>query len=326
MPENPLNIINVTSEISDISYQNSRKTQLHALQARFERLWLIDPERFNPLRNSIERERLERTWELINKHIVLIDQSTLDIGCAAGVFSRRLRDAGAKVEAIDIAENALKKFKEIDAEKIQLKTDAMPATHLSDHSYQLVICTELIAEIPKDDYRLFFAELARLIHPNGRLVCSTPIDIDSVGGLERFIELAQTEFDIIEDVASYHTLYLRLKRFFKAPSRFIESWQNPQFKTKEINSLRGFNHIWFWLNSSPFLVWFWYACNPVIRPINKFLNQNRRLLLWLEKATRFFWDQEGISHYLFIAKRRSLPSFNPNDIPLERPKRKEVWD
>lgn len=326
MAESRLNIISISSEISDNSYQNSRKAQLDALRAKFERLWLMDPERFNPLRNCIERERLERTWDLINKHVDLVNQPTVDLGCAAGVFTRRLRNGGAKVDAIDIAENALKKFKETDAKNIQLKQDSMPATQLADHAYQLVICTELIAEIPKEDYRLFFAELARLIHPNGRLVCSTPIDIDSVGGVERFQELAQSEFDIIEDVTSYHTLSLKLIRFFKAPSRFIESWQNPQFKSKEIASLKGFSRLWFWLNSSPLLVWFWYACNPMTQPINKLHNNNRKLLLILEKASRFLWDREGISHYLFIAKRRPLPTFNANDIPLERPRRKEVWD
>jgi 2-polyprenyl-3-methyl-5-hydroxy-6-metoxy-1,4-benzoquinol methylase len=328
MAENRLNIISVMDEnSSDQSYQSSRHTRTKELQAKFERLWLIDPERFNPLRNCMERERLERTWQLLTKHVALTDQPAVgDIGCAAGIFSRRLRDAGAQVEAVDIAENALKKFKEVDAERIQLKQEAMPETHLSDQGYKVIICTELIAELPREDYRLFFAELSRLIQPDGYLVCSSPIDIDSVGGVERLIELAQSEFDIIEEVASYHALYLRLKRFFNAPSRFIEGWQNLDFKRKEMSSLKGFNRLWFWLNTTPFLVWFWYVCNPCIRPIHNLLNKKQKILLILEKMCRFLWDRDGISHYLFIAKRRPLPSINPNDIPLERPKRKEVWD
>lgn len=325
MTENRLNIINVSSEISSPPYPTPN-TRIKELQAKFERLWLVDPERFNPLRNCLERERLDRTWLLMVKHISPANQLTVDIGCAAGVFSRRLREAGAKVDAVDIAENALKKFKEIDAEHIQLKQDAMPSTHLPDQRYRLVICTELIAEIPPEDYRLFFAELARLIQPDGYLVCSSPIDIDSVGGIERLMELAQTEFDIIEDLASYHALYLKIKRFFKAPSRFIEGWQNPDFKRKEMASLRGLSRLWFWLNTSPFFIWLWYIIEPCTRPIQKFLNSSPRFLLFLEKICHFLWDQDGVSHYLFIAKRRSLPSFTPEEVPIEKPKRKEVWD
>lgn len=328
MAENRLNIISVTSKnSSDQVYQGSRNAQKKEIQAKFERLWLVDPERFNPLRNCMERERLERTWQLINKHIALSDHPhTVDIACAAGVFSRRLRDAGAQVDAVDISENALKKFREADADKIELKQDTMPETHLPDQGYKLVICTELIAELPREDYRLFFAELSRIIQPDGYLICSSPIDIDSVGGVEKLIELAQSEFDIIEEIASYHALYLRLRRLVNAPSRFTEGWQNPEIKRKEMTFLRGFNRLWYWLNTTPLLVWFWYACDPCMSPFRNLLRNNSKVLLFLEKVCRFLSDQDGISHYLFIAKRRPLPSVNPDEIPQERPKRKEIWD
>ncbi len=329
MPEKRLNIIKEISENSffeQVPYYNSRNTRAKELQAKFERLWLVDSERFNPLRNCMERERLERTWQLLTKHVTLAGHLTIDIGCGAGVFTRRLRDAGARVEAVDIAENALKKFKEIGADGIQLKQETMPTTDLPDNGYQVIICTELIAEIPTEDYRLFFAELSRLIQPDGLLICSSPIDIDSIGGVERLIELAQSEFDIIENVVSYHALYLRLKHLLEAPSRFTKGWQDSEYKRKAMIARKGFNRLWFWLNTTPLLVWFWYICNPCTHPIRKFLKNNRKCLLMLEKMCHFLWDQDGISHYLFIAKRRPLPSINLNDIPIEKPRRKEVWD
>lgn len=328
MAESRLNIISVTSKnSSDHTYQSSRNAQKKEVEAKFERLWLVDFERFDPLRNCMEQERLERTWQLVNKHVILDNRPcTVDIGCAAGVFTRRLRDAGAEVDAVDIAKNALKKFKEIDDEKIKLKQDYMPETHLPDQGYKLVICTELIAELPREDYRLFFAELSRIIQPDGYLICSSPIDIDSVGGVEKLIELAQSEFDIIEEIYSYHALYLRLKRLVNAPSRFIEGWQNPEIKHKEIAHLRGFNRLWYWLNTTPFLVWFWYACHPCMTFFRNLLRRNQKILLFLEKISRFLLDKDGISHYLFIAKQRPLPTINPDEIPQQRPKRKEIWD
>lgn len=328
MAEKRLNVINAPSEnsLDQPPYYNSRITRIKELQAKFERLWLVDPDHFDPLRNCMERERLERTWQLLLKHVTLADQLLIDIGCAAGVFSRRLRDAGARVEAVDIAENALKRFKEVDADRIQLKQEAMPTTHLPDNRYNIVICTELIAEIPPEDYRLFFAELSRLIRPDGHLICSSPIDIDSTGGVERLQVLAQSEFDIIEDAASYHALYLRLKRLLDAPSRFTAGWQDSEYKRKEMASRKGLKRFLFWLNTTPLFVWFWYACDPCTYPFRNLLKNNRKCLLILEKMCRFLWDREGISHYLFIAKRRPLSTINSNDIPIEKPKRKEVWD
>lgn len=331
MAENRLNIISVVSSLQDISsvehpLESSRANRIKEMQAKFERLWLINPERFNPLRNCMQRERLERTWQVLTTHTSLVNKQIADIGCGSGIFSRQLSDAGAQVIAVDIAENALKLIKEAGIDNIQLKQSAMPATTLPDHSYDVIICTELIAELPSDDHRLFFAELSRLIKTDGYLVCSSNIDIDSIGGVEKLIELTQTEFDILEEVASYHALYLCIKRFFEAPSRFIEGWQNPEFKNKELTSLHGFNRWWFWLNTTPLLIPFWYICNPCAHLICKILKNNRRLLLFLEKICRFIWDKDGISHYLFIAKQRPLKTMDPKEIPIEKPRRKEIWD
>jgi 2-polyprenyl-3-methyl-5-hydroxy-6-metoxy-1,4-benzoquinol methylase len=329
MPKNRLNIIKVTSSQNSSSEQASsfsRSAKLKEMQAKFERFWLIDPERFNPLRNCMQRERLERTWQLLTKHTGLFDKHATDIGCGAGVFSRRLRDAGARVEAVDIAQNALKRFKEAGANQIILKQDTMPATTLPDNTYDVIICTELIAELPHEDYRLFFAELSRLIKTDGYLICSSDIDIDSVGGVERLIGLAQTEFDLFEEVASYHALYLRLKHFFETPSQFIEGWQNLEFKRKELASRQGFNRWWFWLNTTPLIVWLWYVCDPLTRPIRNLLKNNSKLMLYLEKICRFIWDKDGISHYLFIAKRRPLKAIDPKEIPVEKARRKEIWE
>ena len=230
MTENRLNVIPAGTpqdpSANEQFFSGKRKAQSRELQAKFERLWLTDPERFNPLRNCIERERLERTWELLTEYLDLANKQAVDLGCAAGVFSRRLRDHGALVEAVDIAENALKFFEKSGSGGIKLKRDAMPDTSLPDHQYDVIICTELIAELPKEEHRLFFAELSRLIKSDGHLICSSAIDIDSEGGVDKLIELAQTEFDILEERASYHSLYIRLKRFFEAPSQFIEGWRN----------------------------------------------------------------------------------------------------
>lgn len=325
MSNNRLNVISVSSERSEMS--PSRLARKKELQARYERLWLVDPAQFNPLRNCMQRERLERTWTLIEQCIDLNGKHVVDLGCGSGTFSRRMRDAGAQVDAVDIAQNALKHFLELDSHHIHTRQDSMPETKLSDESYDLVAAMELIAELPPDDHRLFFAELARIIKPDGYLVCSTPIDIYTEGGVEKLLNLAQTEFEIGTIKKSYYALHICLKSFFEAPSKYVEAWQNPEIRRKELEKRTGFDRGWFLLNSTILFMWLWIALTPLMKPILALLKDSRSLLLRLENICEFISDDDGVSHLIFIAKRRPMHSeIEPENLPLERPKKREVWE
>ncbi|MBA3722021.1 MAG: class I SAM-dependent methyltransferase [Parachlamydiaceae bacterium] len=329
MAQNRLNIIQVDQN-SSFSKKNpigsSRSAQKKESQARFERLWLLDPEQFNPLRNCMQRERLDRTWNLLVAHINLKNKNFADIGCAAGVFSRRIRDAGAKVDAVDIAENALKHLKENDCNNITPRHDAMPNTSLPDSSYDCVVCTEVIAELSHQDFRLFFAELARLIKADGYVVCSTPIDINTEGGLQRFIELAHTEFDIIKAIPSYHALYLRIKKMVGVPDLYIRSSKDPILRHKEMGERNKIRRWWFWLNSTVVIAPFWKLINFAISPIKSLIKNSTSTLLSLEKICQFFWDEAGISHVIIICQRRPLHVPEPTEMPIERLKKRQVWE
>ena len=330
MPNKRLNIIKLeqTQEQPSKNYSSipARKARLKELQARFERLWLLDPEQFNPMRNIMEQERLERTWGLLKKHMDPHGKQTTDIGCAAGVFSRRLRDAGAHVTAADIAENALKHLKQHEMHHIEAKQEAMPFTHLPDGGFDLAVCTEVIADLPPEDYRLFFAELLRVIKPEGRMICSSGIDIYySFDGAQRLLDLANTEFEIIEVVPSYHALYLRLKHLCEAPSTFIEGWKNKDLRQKELDRRQGLSHWFYWINTTFLFMWLWIVLQMLFKPFLSLLNHNRTALLFLEKVCRLFSTENGISHVIFIAKRRPLIEPDLVEPPSERPRKKEIW-
>jgi len=329
MAENRLNIISVEAPSEDFLLNAppapSRTARLREMRAKYERLWLLDPERFNPLRNVMEQERLERTWKILTRHTFLMDQKTVDIGCGSGVFSHRLQESGAQVEAVDIAENALKILKN-KYPAIPVRQTAMPETSLADQQYDIVVCTELIAEIAAVDYRLFFAELSRVIRPSGFLVFSSAIDIYTDHGSGRLFELAQTEFDILDHISSYHALSIRLKHFFEGPSLYTEGWENKEFYRNELKHRKGFNRLWFWGATSPLFVWISYGLRPLFSPILKGLKTKRSWLLKLEKICQALWHQRGISNEIFIAKQRPLRVIDPEEIPVEKPKRKEIWD
>jgi 2-polyprenyl-3-methyl-5-hydroxy-6-metoxy-1,4-benzoquinol methylase len=324
MPHKRLNVISTDAPFSSTSTHPSRLTLKKELQARFERLWLLNPEQFNPLRNCMQKERLERTWSLLTAHFNPQGKTITDIGCAAGVFARRLRDAGAHVTAVDIAQNAFKHFQ--DDKDIKLIQDAMPTTNLNDQSFDAITCMEVIADLPPQDYRLFFAELARLIKPQGYILCSTPIDIKSEGGAQRLLSFAQTELEIIDSVISYHALYLHIKHFLAAPAHFVKGWKEPDFRQKKLLARKGLSHLWFRLNTTFFLIWIWMMFSLLTTPLLNFLKRSRSTLLKLEKICHFFWDEAGISHFILLGKRRPLQTEPPVEVPIERPTKRQIWE
>jgi 2-polyprenyl-3-methyl-5-hydroxy-6-metoxy-1,4-benzoquinol methylase len=116
-----------------------------------------------------------------------------------GVLTEKIRDLGFDVTAVDIAGQPLKALRE---RGIVTKQDYVPKTLLEDGRFGLVVATDLIAEIPPTEYRLFFAEITRLLAREGRTVCSTSIDIYSENALQRFAQLAETEL-VIEAISKY---------------------------------------------------------------------------------------------------------------------------
>lgn len=329
MSESSLNITKIDDDFVSKSKNisaSSRRTREKEMQAKFERLWLLDPEQFNPLRNCMQTERLERTWHLLATFVDPNDKQIADIGCAIGIFTRRLRDAGAKLTAVDIAENALKHVRKHDCTNIEIKQGTMPNTSLVDNNFDVVVCTEVIAELPPEDYRLFFSELARLVKPEGYVLCSTPIDIYSDSGVQRLVDLAHTEFNILSGLASYHALHLRIKHICEKPEEWVKRWKNPDTRKKDLDARSRINKWWYKINTTFPMMCVWKTLEFAANPLLSLLKNNRRVLLGLEKICRFFWDEAGISHFIFIAQRRPLQMPKPKDTPIPRPKKHEIWE
>lgn len=325
MPEKRLNIVD--KDPLDQNFQRSfpSSNAINELEARFERLWLLHPEKFNPLKNSMQKERVARTQRLFQQ-MNLANHLVLDIGCGAGLFSRMLKDMGAEVIAADIATNALKKFKEYGAEEIQLKKEALPFTTFQDQFFDDVICLDVIGELPSKLHRLFFSELSRILKPDGFIVCSTPIDIGTDEGADQLLDLAETEFMIEDVVYSYHALFLKLKSFLEVPQKYVLGWEDPSIRDNELRGRKGFSKWWYSINTTFIFMWFWLACEIIARPFLSLLKNNRYVLLKLEQLCQFIWSDSGISHVIFLAKKRPLIIPEPEELPIERPRKKEVWE
>ncbi|MBA3958349.1 MAG: class I SAM-dependent methyltransferase [Parachlamydiaceae bacterium] len=324
MVKSRLNIVAVTPPEA-ISPGKVKRNHKEEARAKFERLWLVDPEQFNPNRNAIERERVTRTLNIMQPVFNPKDKKIVDLGCGSGVFTNYLADRGASVDAVDIASNALKTIQ--PKANINLIQDYVPHTKLKDEAYDVVLGTEIIAYLHADLYRLFFSELARLTHNQGHVVCSTPLDIYAEDALERFVTLVETEFKVDKWQFSYHAWYIRLRRILHAPDRFSHAMNSPDYRQKQLNKRKGIRKHWFLFNSTKGIGFIWTGLNKLLKPTMQWLEQSSKLLLWMEKCCRFISSESGISHVIFVGTRRSMIDHLPADeIPQERKHRKEVWE
>lgn len=322
MSNNPLKIIPSADKTE--KWVSDRKNQRQEATAKFNRLWLINPEQFNPLRNCMEVERVARTVALFPD---LIDKKAADLGCGDGIISLQLRDNGATVDAVDVAVNALKHFEKHDCARIQLFQDYVPRTKLADDRYDLVVATELVAYLPKEEYRLFMSELARIVKANGKVICSTPIDTRSSDALERFAELSETEFQIDEWTFSYHKYWLWLNHLLDSPSRYVRASKDTDYRNLKLQERSGFSKTWFRWNSSRYLAWFWKIESVITNPLYRGFVKSRSLLLGLESLCKSISGSNGISHAIWIGKRRPLVEFTPkDDQPVERKGKQQVWE
>lgn len=220
-------------------YDSSGKTRASKrviAEAKYDLAWASKPEQFDSSSSALLQEQINRTKSLF---LDQVDGKTLvELGCGDGHLSQAAAVAGADVTATDISLHALKRLENIKG--IKPEKHFVPYTSLPDGAFDFVVAANLIAELPQDEYRLFFSELARLVKREGKIVVSTPLDTYSDEALERFLHYAETELQVETLVLSYHRIYLRIIPTWMKKSKklllFLESL------TKLIYDKEGASH------------------------------------------------------------------------------------
>lgn len=328
MAEDKLKIVaeQKPTQESPRSYSGGKSRRLEA-QAIADRIWLQNPQAFDPKRNAMERLRLERTLELVTETIDLKGKRACDLGCGQGDFTRALRDQGAEVDAVDISPLALKALQQGDMTRIKAYQDYVPMTTLKDNAYTLVACLELIADLRHDEHRLLFSELARLVSNEGYVVCSTALDVHSEDALARYTQLAETELQITAWKVGYHRLWIALKNGLQTPARYYRASRDSDYRHRKLEQRSPLSRAWFGLNSTRPLGLFWGGIAVLFHPLLTFFKHNRTLLLLCEKISRFWWSDAGISHAILIGQKRPLFQHLPKDeIPKETKHKRQVWE
>lgn len=277
--------LNVLSTPKPISPQKKR---LIKLEKKWEDLWQNNPEKQNPNRSAREKQRIERTWSLIERLSLDPSNTTvLDLGCGFGEIGKRLENLGFNVTFSDISISAKKNVSDLPFTQASL-----PNTSFPNESFDLVICTDVIAELDSKDHRIAFSELARILRPDGTLILSTPIDIYSVDALEKFLWLTQTEFHIHEQRESHHALSIRCEDLLKYPMR-------PFNHAKKMNRLKKCLHF---IHSHPPISTIWKLLSLITSPLLIAMQKSNLLLDGIEKIS----SKSGASHIILTTTKRPL--------------------
>lgn len=306
---------------------SQKQTKRVVAKATFDRLWLLDEKQFDPTRNAIERIRLKRTLDLIDQILTKNNEKIADLATGTAYFIQAMKHEKRIIHAVDIATTPLKKLESLKLPHVTTYQDLVPYTTLESDDYDLVLGLELIGDLQKEEYRLFFSELSRLVKSEGYVIGSTNIDIDSEDALQNFASLAESEFHIDRWVLSYHSYMIRLLRFFKAPKTFVKASKDKKFFDEELSQRFSINAYLFKLNCSEPLLTFWKLIQYFTNPLLNYFEQNEYLTLKLEKLCRFFSSETGISHAIFVGQRRKLfEEIKDEEMPIERKGKREVWE
>lgn len=171
----------------------------------YESQWKENPEQFNPQETALKRNSFSLLKSFFSEAVK--DKICVDIGSGYGKLSEHLARLGADVTAVDIAKTALTHLE--PHLKIKKEQHFVPYTVLPDDHFDYVIASNFIAELPDEEYRLFFSELARIVKPTGQIILATPLDIYSEDALEKLLYLAETELNLESLKLSYHRIYIQ---------------------------------------------------------------------------------------------------------------------
>lgn len=317
-------------ERKDQSLTTSHVTQAarrQEIQATLDRLWKVDPNQFDPNRDYIERKRIEETVKIIQSKIDIAGKNVADVGCGGGELSRKMRDLGAVVDAVDASNLAIAKLKKDSVDQVNAIQDCLPNTFLKSSFYDIVICTEVIGYLKPQEYRIAFSELARILKSDGFLIFSTPLDINSDNALERLTRLAETEFEIDTWMLSYNLLWLRISHFFGTPKLYAEASENTTIRNLELAKRKSIAKRWFLINTHVTTGAFWKLVSFLLKPLNYFIRNNSYFVNALEKISHFLWSDSGMTHALFIGKLRKMTYPLPkSEQPHELKQKRQVWE
>lgn len=95
----------------------------------------------------------------------------LDVGCGTGVALEPYVDAGCQVSGVDLSPAMLAHAEERLGDRADLRLGDGRTLPYDDDSFDLVMTSMVLHEVPAESRMPFLAEMARVVGPDGRLLC-----------------------------------------------------------------------------------------------------------------------------------------------------------
>ena len=129
--------------------------------------------RLNPVRLRYIRDRIDQHWGLDEHGLRPLEgRCAADVGCGAGLLAEPLARLGARVVAVDAAEENIEAAR-LHAISQGLEIDyRVGGVERLDGSFDLVTCLEVVEHVA--EVRAFVAGLAAALAADGLLILSTP--------------------------------------------------------------------------------------------------------------------------------------------------------
>jgi SAM-dependent methyltransferase len=108
----------------------------------------------------------------VGRLTVLSGDRLLDIGCADGTYTKRMRPGFGEVHAIDIEPERLAVFTERGLDGVVLHDMSADDLSFPDGEFDVVTAIEVVEHVA--DLPATYAEVARVLKPRGRFCVTTP--------------------------------------------------------------------------------------------------------------------------------------------------------
>jgi 2-polyprenyl-6-hydroxyphenyl methylase/3-demethylubiquinone-9 3-methyltransferase len=128
-------------------------------------------ERWRELEHGLEPSDYAVRLGFLREHVAAGDR-VLDVGCGEGRFAAELARDGAAVVGIDVAEEPLRRARQLHPQLDLRVVEADGAWDLPDASFDVVWAGEVIEHVA--DTAAWLSEVRRVLRSGGRLLLSTP--------------------------------------------------------------------------------------------------------------------------------------------------------
>jgi SAM-dependent methyltransferase len=166
---------------------------------------------------SYEQERYRFTASLLQKYCAqsFLGASTpikaLDLGCATGHFTCRLKALADTIVGIDASETAVARARHQCPDITFLQADS-PGGALANAPFHVMACLEMLYYLPRKELKGFLATMTSMLHPGGVAIFSVLAGPMPYFSREELVQFLGSRFQVVSCTGFGCRWYARLEK------------------------------------------------------------------------------------------------------------------